>query len=75
MATLDGQAKTAYEISGGITWMPYLGGKKFEELAHWDKRMAVMETLAHLRVMKEDGRVTSFSKDDTVYYEKTKLLK
>lgn len=75
IATLDGQAKTAYEISQGITWMPYLGGKKFEELGPWDKRMAVMETLAHLKVMKEAGKVASFSADDTIYYQKTNGLK
>ena len=71
MSAFDGEAKTAYEVSQVITWMPSLGGKKFEELSHWDKRMAVMETLAHLKVMKDNGKVATSSKDDTVYYNET----
>lgn len=75
MAALDGKPKTAYQISQKITWMPYLGGKKFKELGPWDKRMAVMETLAHLKVMREAGRVASFTTGDTVHYKKTNGLK
>ncbi len=68
MVTLDGEAKTAYEISMGITWMPSIGGRRFSELAPWDKRMAVMETLAHLKVMKDSGKVGTTSKESIVYY-------
>ena len=68
MATLNGEDKTAYEISMGITWMPSLGGKKFQELGPGDKRMAVMETLAHLKVMRDNGTVSTISKDSIVYY-------
>ena len=71
MSTLDGGARTAYEISTLITWMPSLGGRKFDELAFWDKRMAVLETLAHLKVMKDAGKVVSFSKDSTIFYRRT----
>ncbi len=71
IAGLEGQTKTAYEISQVITWMPTLGGRKFEELVPWDKRMAVMETLAHLKVMKDKGIVETFSKDDVIYYRET----
>ena len=68
MAAMNGEARTAYEISTVITWMPSLGGKKFVELSPWDKRMAVMETLAHLKVMKDAGKVGTSSRDSTVYY-------
>ncbi|MEK7354513.1 MAG: MBL fold metallo-hydrolase [Chloroflexota bacterium] len=68
MAAMNGEARTAYEISTVITWMPSLGGKKFAELGPWDKRMAVMETLAHLKVMKDSGKVGTILKDSTVYY-------
>lgn len=71
MTSLNGEARTAYEISGQITWMPSLGGKKFQELSHWDKRMAVMETLAHLKVMEGAGKVATSSKDSIIYYNET----
>jgi len=71
VAAFGGEGKTAYEISTVITWMPSIGGKKFEELGPWDKRMAVMETLAHLKVMKDNGAVATTSKDEVVYYNET----
>lgn len=60
--------KTAYEISKEITWMPELGGVSFQDLAFWDKRMAVTETLAHLEAMRFDGKVDKFTRDSTIYY-------
>ncbi len=71
MAAFSGEAKTAWEISTVITWMPSVGGKKFEELRPWDKRMAVMETLAHLKVMKVNGVVETTLKDEIAYYNET----
>ena len=71
MSAIDGQEKTAWGISQVITWMPSVGGRKFDELASWDKRMAVMETLAHLKVMKANGAVETVSKDEVVLYRET----
>lgn len=71
LASFDGEARTAWEISAGITWMPSIGGRKFEALSPWDKRMAVMETLAHLRVMKDRGVVESETRNEVVYYNET----
>jgi len=64
-------AKTAYDISTRITWMPELGGVRFKDLAQWDKRMAVSETLAHLEAMIVNGKVDKFHKDSNIYYEST----
>ena len=71
LSALHNEPKTAYEISQEITWMPSLGGKQFHDLGPWDKRMAVMETLAHLKVMKDTGKVASFSRNSTIYYNET----
>ncbi len=62
--------KTAYQISTVITWMPELGGVSFQDLAPWDRRMAVSETLAHLEAMRVKGRVDKFPRDSIIYYQR-----
>jgi glyoxylase-like metal-dependent hydrolase (beta-lactamase superfamily II) len=66
--TLKTEPRTAYEISAEITWMPEFGGVKFHNLAIWDRRMAVSETLAHLEALRLDGIISQFSRDGIIYY-------
>jgi glyoxylase-like metal-dependent hydrolase (beta-lactamase superfamily II) len=66
--TLKSEPKTAYQISDGITWMPDFGGYSFMDLAPWERRMAVLETLAHLKAMETEGKVEKFSKNGIIYY-------
>jgi len=61
--------KTAYQVSTGIVWKPNQGGVKFEDLGKWHQRMAVSETLAHLKVMETDSRALEFTQDGIVYYQ------
>ena len=65
------EPKTAYQISQKITWMPTLGGVRFQNLPPWHKRMAVTETLAHLEAMRVNGRVDKSLRDSTIYYQHT----
>ena len=71
LETIKTEPKTAYQISYVITWMPELGGVKFQDLAAWDKRMAVSEALAHLESMRIDGKVDKFLQGDIIYYRHT----
>jgi glyoxylase-like metal-dependent hydrolase (beta-lactamase superfamily II) len=64
-------AKTAYQISDGITWLPDFGGVPFEDLTPWVKRMAVSETLAHLRAMEVDDIVEELSDNSVIHYRYT----
>ncbi len=68
LKAIKAEPKTAYQISNEITWMPELGGVRFQDLALWHKRMAVSETLAHLKAMEVDGKVTTFSRDSIIHY-------
>ena len=54
-----------------ILGMPELGGVRFKDLAPWDRRMAVSETLAHLEAMRVDDRVVKFPRDSIIYYQHT----
>jgi glyoxylase-like metal-dependent hydrolase (beta-lactamase superfamily II) len=68
LKALDTGAKTAYEVSNYITWMPQLGGVHFRDLMPGDKRAAVSETLAHLRAMTVNGRVKVNMRNNMYYY-------
>jgi len=70
MATLTDGAKTAFDISGYITWMPELGGVRFRDLMPGDQRAAVSETLAHLRAMTLDGKVEATTRNNVYYYQR-----
>jgi glyoxylase-like metal-dependent hydrolase (beta-lactamase superfamily II) len=69
LQALNHNEMTAYEISNLITWMPEIGGVKFADLMPFDKRSAVSETLAHLRAMSVDHKVTSVNQGSIVYYK------
>jgi glyoxylase-like metal-dependent hydrolase (beta-lactamase superfamily II) len=66
--TLAEGPKTAYEVSGAVTWMPESGGIRFRDLRHWHQRMAVSETLAHLEALRAGRHIRRFLKDSVVYY-------
>ncbi|MFC2014948.1 MBL fold metallo-hydrolase, partial [Chloroflexota bacterium] len=71
LEALEVEPKTAYQISYGITWMPTQGGIKFPDLTSWHQRMAVSETLAHLKAMDIKGEITKDTRDGVVYYQHT----
>jgi glyoxylase-like metal-dependent hydrolase (beta-lactamase superfamily II) len=71
ISALKEKPKNAYEIAQEIIWMPQQGGTKFKDLRQWDQRMAVLDTLAHLKVMKENGKVEIFSNNPIIYYNVT----
>jgi glyoxylase-like metal-dependent hydrolase (beta-lactamase superfamily II) len=56
----DGAA-TASEVSGRVHW----NTRPFEEFSIWQKRSALGETLAHLEVLRADGRVRRFDDEHT----------
>ena len=57
MKSLGSGLKTAYGVAQEIPWMT--GGVKtaFQDLTVWDRRMAVTETLAHLKLLLQEDRV------------------
>ncbi len=68
LETLEEGPKNAYQVSSVITWIPESGGISYEDLPPMHKRMAVLETLAHLKAMLIDGEVRSYTEDGTDYY-------
>ncbi len=66
--TIESEPKTAFKISTEITWMLDFGGLRFAELAPWDRRMAILETMAHLKAMEVGGKVEKLTRNDINYY-------
>jgi glyoxylase-like metal-dependent hydrolase (beta-lactamase superfamily II) len=68
LAALGSDAKTAFELTTGITWLHDVNGVGWHKLDSWDKRMAILETLAHLEAMRAKGELDKFNRDDILYY-------
>ena len=68
MRSLHDGLKTACEIAQQIPWMLEEGGIAFQDLAVWDRRMAIAETLAHLRLLTEEDRVGNVDMDGASLY-------
>lgn len=68
LAALNSEAKTAFELTTEITWLHDVNGVGWYKLGNWDKRMAILETLAHLEAMRAKGELDKFSRDGILYY-------
>ncbi len=60
--------RTAYEIAQQIPWMTDQGGVSFRDLPVWDKRMAVTETIAHLKLLMNEDKVSNISMSGASVY-------
>lgn len=60
--------KTAYQIAEEIPWKGEVGGVAFKDLAPWDRRLAMMETVAHLRLLTSEGKVGKIDRDGISLY-------
>jgi glyoxylase-like metal-dependent hydrolase (beta-lactamase superfamily II) len=68
LAAINGEAKTAYQISGYVTWGT---NATWQDLPLFHRRMAIFETLAHLEFMAANGKVDKTSRDGIIYYRQT----
>jgi glyoxylase-like metal-dependent hydrolase (beta-lactamase superfamily II) len=60
--------KTAYQIAEEIPWVPERNGVAFQDLRLQDKRLAVLETIAHIRFLLSEGKVGKIDKDGISFY-------
>jgi glyoxylase-like metal-dependent hydrolase (beta-lactamase superfamily II) len=68
LRAINSEAKTAFQLTTQITWMHDVDGVGWYKLDTWDKRMAILETLAHLEAMRANGVLDRFTRDDIIYY-------
>ncbi len=69
LATIETAAKTAFQVATEITWYSRSHGANWSSLSPLEKRLAILETLAHLELLRaNDKEVNKFSKNDLIYY-------
>jgi len=68
MQSLHNGLKTAYEIAQQIPWMVNGGVTAFRDLPAWDKRMAITEAIAHLKLLIKEDRVSDVAMDGASLY-------
>jgi glyoxylase-like metal-dependent hydrolase (beta-lactamase superfamily II) len=60
--------KTAYEVASETAWKPEVGGVAYNDLGPWERRLAVFETIAHLKLLSFQGKIASIERDGAVQY-------
>ena len=69
LATMRTGSKTAFQIANEITWLSDTNGVGWQKLSPLDKRLAVLETAAHLEFMRFDGKTDKLVEDDVTHYQ------
>ena len=68
LKAMQRQEMTAYQVARLVTWMPEQGGVKHDDLAPIAKLAAVSETLAHLKAMSAEGKVSTTDRDSVIFW-------
>lgn len=66
---LGNKTKTAYQLTTEIIWMPDTRASRWHDLAPLDRRLAILETISHLELMRFEGRIDKLSRDGAIYYQ------
>ena len=67
--------RTPYQIASDIPWLMKSEedkGTSYKDLAIWDKRLALGETTSHLELLRCEGKMERFSRDNVFFYRSTK---
>jgi glyoxylase-like metal-dependent hydrolase (beta-lactamase superfamily II) len=65
----DGHAKTAYEISRILSRSARTGKSNWHKLTGWDRRFAVLQTIAHLEALESEGEVSRELRNNICYFQ------
>jgi glyoxylase-like metal-dependent hydrolase (beta-lactamase superfamily II) len=68
METIQDDVKTPYQIASEITWLNDSSKGNFRYMEEFNQRMAIMETVAHLRHLLKENKVTRVDKNGIDYY-------
>ena len=68
MKVLNDGLKTAYQVASEIPWMLEAGGVAFGDLAPWDRRLAILETIAHLKLLASEDKVGKIDQEGVSLY-------
>ncbi len=66
MEAVEERPLSAYEIASKIPWM----GAPWEKLTPLDRRLSVAETLSHLEMLAEEGKVERIEKEGRIFFKR-----
>lgn len=59
----------AYQVAQQISWSPKNKTITWNQLSTWDKRFAMMQSIAHLEFLVFDRKLIRLSQNDKMYYQ------
>jgi glyoxylase-like metal-dependent hydrolase (beta-lactamase superfamily II) len=68
-AISDGHLKTAYDVSQILSWSPVTGSTNWPKLSGWDKRFAVLQSIAFLETLRFSHKLERIERDSVYYYK------
>ena len=68
MEILNDGLKSAYQVATEIPWKAETGGTAFGDLSPWDRRLAILETIAHLKLLASEGKVGKIDQNGISLY-------
>jgi len=67
MKVLNDGLKTAYQVATEIPWRAEAAGA-FMNLSPWERRLAILETIAHLKLLASENRVGKIEQEGVTLY-------
>ncbi len=64
----DGKPRNAYQLAVTMTWLPDTASEGWKNLDPWNKRLAVLETLAHLEFLRSGDKLDKSVSNGAVIY-------
>jgi len=71
LQVMEDRPRTPYQIASDIPWLMKSEedkGTSYKDLAIWDKRLALGETTSHLELLRCEGKMERFSRDNIFFY-------
>jgi len=66
---LKARPRTAYQVATELTWGGPANHTRYQDFNPWHKRLAVLETLAHLELLLGRGAISKFQDRDATCYK------
>lgn len=70
MKVLNEGLKTAYQIAVEIPWKGESRAERFSDLTPWDRRLAILQVMAHLKLLDSEGELGRIEREGVYVYLK-----
>lgn len=71
MGQIDSTPRSAYDVANRLTWLADIGGAGWHMLSPINRRLAILETIAHLELMASEGKIEKLRENGIVHYRRS----